>query len=514
MTPTRMNKISDAGRERAVSEIIGSIMLISVVVIAVAVVGVVLTSQGTPQKIPALDAVISNFGNTIQIYHNGGDTLQKADMEILVDGQEKPFSKGSDPSWTSWSAGDSLVYKVPDGQPMPQIVNIVFKGAGAFTVLTTADFSPGGMTNTGPIATETLRAVFSGSPVSGSPPLVVQFTDLSTGYPVGWSWSFGDTQTSTAKNPTHVYSSTGTFTVTLTVTNSTGSMDTKTQTGYITITATPAGPVTADFSGSPSSGSVPLTVQFADASTGSPTEYLWNFGDTQTSTLRNPSHTYSSTTGSPFTVSLRVGNGTGIYNTKTQANYITVTSVPVTPVTSDFAGSPTSGTVPLTVQFVDASTGSPSEYLWNFGDTQTSTLRNPSHTYSSTTGSPFTVSLRVGNGTGIYNTKTQTGYITVSAAPTPPPKITTVTPVTVTRNVNTAITIDGTGFQSPIGTTEVLFRRHGTTTVIAGTTVAYVSSTRITCMFRSANTAGLVYDIQVINPDYQTAIKANAITTV
>ena len=42
-------------------------MLISVVVMAVAIIGVALTSQGTPQQIPALDAVISNYGNQIQI---------------------------------------------------------------------------------------------------------------------------------------------------------------------------------------------------------------------------------------------------------------------------------------------------------------------------------------------------------------------------------------------------------------------------------------------------------------
>jgi hypothetical protein len=119
----------------------------------------------------------------------------------------------------------------------------------------------------------------------------------------------------------------------------------------------------------------------------------------------------------------------------------------------------------------------------------------------------------VGNGTGIYNTQIQTGYITVSAAPTPPPIITTVNPATVRRNVNSLITIGGTGFQSS-GTTEVLFRRHGTITIIAGTAVMYVSPTQITCMFRSANTAGLVYDVQVINPDYQTSIKASAITTI
>jgi PKD repeat protein len=221
-------------------------------------------------------------------------------------------------------------------------------------------------------------------------------------------------------------------------------------------------------------------------------------------------------------ISIPAGTSSGQWNVSVSntdgkngilVNGFTVTSIPPVPVTADFTGTPVLGNAPLTVQFVDTSTGSPTEYLWNFGDTQTSTLKNPSHIYASSSGSPFTVSLRVGNGTSLYNTSTKMGYITVNAAPIPSPQITTVTPATVRRNVNTLITIDGTGFQSS-GTTEVLFRRHGTTTIIAGSVVTYISPTRITCMFRSANTVGLIYDVQVINPDYQTAIDANAITTI
>jgi PKD repeat protein len=280
MAPTRLTNNSDTGRERAVSEVIGAIMLVSVVVIAVAVIGVALTSQGTIQKIPALDAIISNYGNTIQIYHNGGDTLQSADMEILVDGKAKPFSKGSDPSWTSWSAGDSLVYTVPDGEALPKIVNIVFTGGGASTVLTTADFSATGMINNGPISTDTLKAAFSGSPVSGIPPLVVQFTDQSTGYPVGWTWDFGD-GTSTVENPTHVYNSANTYTVRLTVTNFTGNTDSTTH----TITVSSYSPTVSGIS--PGQGiqgsSVPISM------------YGNNFVNGATITLKNQSATITAT---------------------------------------------------------------------------------------------------------------------------------------------------------------------------------------------------------------------------
>jgi len=77
-------------------------------------------------------------------------------------------------------------------------------------------------------------ADFSGNPTSGSAPLAVAFTDLSTGNPTSWSWTFGDGGTSTAKNPSHTYSSVGTYTVSLTATNAQGS-NTKTKPGYITV---------------------------------------------------------------------------------------------------------------------------------------------------------------------------------------------------------------------------------------------------------------------------------------
>ncbi|MEW5924263.1 MAG: PKD domain-containing protein, partial [Candidatus Zixiibacteriota bacterium] len=79
-------------------------------------------------------------------------------------------------------------------------------------------------------------ADFSGNPTSGTVPLTVNFTDLSTNNPTSWSWTFGDGGTSTAQNPSHTYNSEGTYTVSLTATNAYG-YDTETKTGYITVNA-------------------------------------------------------------------------------------------------------------------------------------------------------------------------------------------------------------------------------------------------------------------------------------
>jgi PKD repeat protein len=78
-------------------------------------------------------------------------------------------------------------------------------------------------------------ANFSGSPASGDYPLIVNFTDLSTGSPDTWSWTFGDDGTSTVQNPSYTYNVAGTYTVSLTASNSYGS-DTETKIDYITVT--------------------------------------------------------------------------------------------------------------------------------------------------------------------------------------------------------------------------------------------------------------------------------------
>ncbi len=82
---------------------------------------------------------------------------------------------------------------------------------------------------------------FSAAPRSGDRPLLVTFTDLSTGSITLWAWRFGDGATSATANPTHTYTQTGVFTVSLQVAGPGGS-STLTRTRYITVTE-PAGPV-------------------------------------------------------------------------------------------------------------------------------------------------------------------------------------------------------------------------------------------------------------------------------
>jgi PKD repeat protein len=276
---------------------------------------------------------------------------------------------------------------------------------GTYTAKLTVSNSAGSNAATKTItvnaATMAPVAGFNGTPVSGVAPLTVAFTDVSTNSPTSWAWTFGDGGTSTARNPTYTYAKAGTYTVTQTVRNAVGT-NTMTLAGYITVNPAPVPPV-AVFDGTPTSGTAPHYVAFNDDSANSPTSWEWTFGDGTTSTLRNPSHSY--TKAGTYTVSLKATNAGGS-NTLTKAGYITVTTATPTPtptpvpeaVKASFTATPVTGQLPLEVQFTDMSTGGPTQWSWNFGDKGISTDRHPSHTYTKT--GSYTVTLTVQNANG------------------------------------------------------------------------------------------------------------------
>ena len=168
-------------------------------------------------------------------------------------------------------------------------------------------------------------------------------------------------------------------------------------------TASDTGPVTADFTASPTHGDAPLTVAFSDLSSGSPAQWSWDFGDGTTSTAQSPSHTYA--TPGTYTVTLTVTDANGNTNTKTRTDFVIVEAL-----AADFSATPTSGFAPLQVSFTDRSTGLATGWRWDFGDGSTSTDRNPAHAYAAA--GSYTVKLTVTDAAGNTHTTTKEAYIT------------------------------------------------------------------------------------------------------
>jgi PKD repeat protein len=163
----------------------------------------------------------------------------------------------------------------------------------------------------------------------------------------------------------------------------------------------------ATFTASPTSGNPPRTVQFTDQSTWQPTSWLWNFGDGTTSTLKNPSHTY--TVSGLYSVRLTATNECGGDDTL-RTNLINVNCN----VKADFiARTPTTG-MDSVVAFVDDFSTPQfygTAYLWDFGDGTTSnTMYGVTHAWR--TPGKYNVKLTVTFACGVDDT-TKIGFVHV-----------------------------------------------------------------------------------------------------
>jgi len=431
------------GEERVhsgVSELIGAILLVGLVITAMAIVAVVLLSNPPPEEIPHLSALASNTSNSILLYHNGGDAL-KEDLTIISvnNGPEIPHSKitirnedgtSESATWditkTPWTVGKALVIDTtPD---LPQSVTVVYKGTTSQQLILTTSFIPG--TNIGrPTATATQTThttVPTTSPTqtpttTGSPTATP--TDTPTATPTPTTNTTVPT-TSPTPTPTTTVSPTATPTLTPTVT------PTPIPTPFCgTISGTKYNDLNGNGNRDPGEpGLAGWTIQIfrksgiywiyvTSATTGSDGSFIASglqyqpaeqylvkeilqpgWIRTQPATedyynfiVLNPPHCYE----------------TGVNFGNRQ----------VLPPTADFTAAPTSGYAPLTVQFTDTSTGNPAQWQWDVNNDGVVdyTVQNPTHTYSSP--GTYSVRLTVSNPGG-SDTRIKTGYITVNAPPT------------------------------------------------------------------------------------------------
>lgn len=220
------------------------------------------------------------------------------------------------------------------------------------------------------------------TPQSGSLPLEVNFTATVEGIGCSGSptflWNFGDGNTSTLQNPTYTYNSEGKYDWTLTV-NWNGTICEKS--GTITVGGCQ---ITCEATVSPTNGNAPLNVSFSASSTAtgcsSEVTYEWDFGDGSKVAQQNVTHIYTNPGTYTYTLTVKSGD-----TTCTKSGIITVANSGNCTLSCDAVVNPSSGPAPLTVSFVGTEShqncsGTPA-FSWEFGDGETSTEQNPSHTY-------------------------------------------------------------------------------------------------------------------------------------
>jgi PKD repeat protein len=300
---------------------------------------------------------------------------------------------------TSSSNATDFLWQFPGGEPSSSTQpnpTIVYATPGIYNAVLTASNGAGSTT-----ATQTNIVVINGTP---TPDFIFQtgglsaiFTNQSTNATT-YLWSFGDNSTSTDVSPAHTYASTGTYTVTLVSINECGTNEV-----VKTVSIVGTAPVASFTIGGAGTvqGCAPLTVQFQDASVGSPTAWSWSFegGTPPTSTAQNPMVTYA--VAGSYQVILTATNVFGS-NAVSQEGAVEVLEDPQALFTYD--------TLDGTVNFANNSVGT-TTYYWDFGDgSPASTEVNPSHTYAQN--GSYTVVLTATNACGVAKYTQEIIYIT------------------------------------------------------------------------------------------------------
>ncbi|PCJ82907.1 MAG: hypothetical protein COA57_12670, partial [Flavobacteriales bacterium] len=191
-------------------------------------------------------------------------------------------------------------------------------------------------------------------------------------------WTFGNGDSSTAVNPVYTFTGTGSYTVTLKITNGCGRV------GYYseTITVNTAAAPSVWWSwANPVSACPGDNIQF-DGWSASAANYRWYFDDGDSATISNPIHVY--TTAGTYNAMFVVFNDCG---SDTDYVSITINPGPLADFTFDTV------CVGSATIFTDQTSPVPDTWAWDFGDGDTSTTQNPSHTYAA--GGTYNASLTV-----------------------------------------------------------------------------------------------------------------------
>lgn len=214
--------------------------------------------------------------------------------------------------------------------------------------------------------------------------IIIEFINTSLSNDSIFEWSFGglsgpkyDTGFDSRQ---HIYSQPGTFTVRLIATGPGGHVDTIIKENFIRVVGVPI----ANFAADEITFCDTTDVTFSDQSVNS-SSWLWDFGDGNTDTVQNPTHTYD--TVGAYTVILAVGGMCGD-DTLVLADYINFridTDVAVATFTMDSV-TITGGS---SVTFTNTSPAADVWY-WDFGDgtfdsTSTVSSFSPTHLYDSVT---------------------------------------------------------------------------------------------------------------------------------
>ncbi len=327
-------------------------------------------------------------------------TPPTAEFTLNVDTLQASFTNSS-------TGGSSYYWDFGDGEmSTEQSPEHPYPAPGNYEVTLTVEGTCGPTVLTEEIVIPAYQptANFTINQTIGCTPFVVEFSDMSFGFPDSWEWSFpgGDPSTSSEQNPTVTYQGAGSFDVSLKVINQAG----ENELAFDNIIEVNSAPATSF--GFSNDGAI---VSFDNTSTNADSfEWTFNDGSGTTSSDENPSHTFPGV--GTFEVTLAATNACG-------TSYLTeeVDILAIYP-TASFTANQTIGCTPFIVEFSDQSLGVPESWQWSFpgGNPAFSSEQNPTITYYNS--GTYNVELLVENAAGDSEIS-QNDLIVVDASPSP-----------------------------------------------------------------------------------------------
>lgn len=211
-----------------------------------------------------------------------------------------------------------------------------------------------------------------------------------------YTWSFGDGNGSSEKSPKHTYVESGKYSIGLTVMDIHGCSATENFMDYLEVSV----PLSLNVSASSTQAcSAPLTTIFTPTIGGGTAEtFSWNFGDGESSTEKNPEHTY--TADGSYNVVFAATNSTGCESKIQKDNFININTFD--------ANFSTNGTLCTNseISFNGTANMSVNSWEWDFGDGTTGSGATVGKTYASS--GTYNVKLTAKNAIGCVFVKEQT----------------------------------------------------------------------------------------------------------
>ncbi|MCU7548673.1 PKD domain-containing protein [Chitinophagaceae bacterium LB-8] len=292
-----------------------------------------------------------------------------------------------------WDFGDG-------GTSSQQFPTYIYTKQGTYSVTLTITTSTGcreTITLPGAVRVGTKPdAQFTASTANTCASAPVQFTVTSPPPTDEYIWYFGDGGSSRNKNPTYNYVDTGNMIVSLVVYNS-GCGDTAIAPAPIYVK-----PPISKFNYRPNCAQR-LEFTFTDVSIGAQS-WTWNYGDGSPAVSGQTPAPHTFPTRGNYNVSLTTGNGA--------CSYTYTTTVRIVDQTPSFTASAQEGCKTFKPQFFPSTPVQIRSFTWNFGDGQSVTSFQPTHSY--TTAGTYTVKLYTTDTYGCIDSTSRTNFIKVN----------------------------------------------------------------------------------------------------